>query len=236
MRVGVVPAGADRARAAVEDAGGVVAESGVDAVVAAGVDALSRAIDGAAGETPVLVVDADADGLPTVRPAELQSAVAALVAGERVPTVSHPLLVARTGDERVRATLDVSLLAVEPGRISEFDIEAGVEGERGRLARLRADGVVVATPAGSHGYAHAAGGPRIVGGAVAVVVPVGPFTVDPDTWVTPLSEESIRLTVARDEAPVGLFADGTEVCSVTPGEPVTVGHGGDLRLVDGRRL
>jgi NAD+ kinase len=206
----------------------------------------------------VLLVDGDATGGPAVAPDDVEAAVGAVIDRDRdpdraVPTVSQPRLEVWTPRADRTAALDVTLQTVEPARISEFGVRLVDDGrtpdtgesdrrpdrsaEPGeRLARLRADGVVVATPAGSHGYPRSAGGPRLVGGRAAVVVPIAPFVVDPDTWVTPLSDRRVRVTVERDEATVGLFVDGHEVGTVDHDTPVVIGDDGDLRLVDGRRL
>src|SRR5699024_275254 len=81
------------------------------------------------------------------------------------------------------ALLDVSLTAATPGMISEFTVDTGesasVDAEE-RIVRVRADGVVVATPAGSRGYARAAGGPVVAAGSgVVTVVPIAPFATAP---------------------------------------------------------
>lgn len=250
-----MPGDADRAREAVLAAGGTVVDDDAGALVAVGTEALTGG-DGPANlaeGAPVLLVDDDAGGLPAVRRDRLEAAVRALIeAAGDVPTVALPRLSVRTPDRSVTAALDVTVQTVEPARISEFGLDVvpaatdddhgaeegdgAEEGTVDRLAQLRADGVVVATPAGSHGYPRAAGGPRAVGGRIAVVVPIAPFAVDPDTWVAPLVARRVRVTVERDEAAVGLFADGREVGAVAPRTPVVIGHGSDVRLVDGRRL
>lgn len=113
-------------------------------------------------------------------------------------------------DGGVYALVDVTLVTGEPARISEYTIATGDE----RVMSVRADGVVVATPAGSHGYAHDAGGPRIAPETnVGTVVPIAPFAISDDHWVLSLSD--IRLTVERDDAPVDLFVDGQRVGTVS---------------------
>ncbi|WP_394351524.1 hypothetical protein [Halobacterium bonnevillei] len=49
------------------------------------------------------------------------------------------------------------MVTAEPARISEYAVETGTE----RVDEVRADGVVAATPAGSHGYARDADGPLL---------------------------------------------------------------------------
>jgi len=86
--------------------------------------------------------------------------------------------------------------------------------------------MVVATPAGSVGYARAAGGPVVGPGAgVAVVVPVGPYAVGRDRWVL---APPLGVTIERDEGAVTLFVDGREVSPVEPDDTVEVTAGGRL--------
>jgi NAD+ kinase len=135
---------------------------------------------------------------------------------ESYPTISHPILSVgkdsrNDGDGCAYALVDVTLVTAEPARISEYTIISGDE----RVTSVRADGVVVATPAGSHGYALDAGGPRIAPETdVGTVVPIAPFAISDDHWVVSLSD--IRLTVERDDAPVDLFVDGRRVGTVSP--------------------
>ena len=68
--------------------------------------------------------------------------------------------------ERSRAVFEVALTAAEPATMPAFSVAAATEGSDrlDYVARFRADGVAVATPAGSGGYARAAGGPVVVPG------------------------------------------------------------------------
>jgi NAD+ kinase len=129
-------------------------------------------------------------------------------------TVAHPVLTvdaagADTLDAgpRSQALLDVALVTSEPAHISEYTVADGA----GDLASFRADGVVVATPAGSAGYGAAAGGPVLAAGSGLAVVPVSPYTTDPHTWVV---DPPVELGVERDESPVSLVVDGREVGTV----------------------
>lgn len=150
--------------------------------------------------------------VPAAGPA-VEEAVDRIVAGDWT-TVERPVVGARPSGGR--ALLDLMVATAEPARISEYSVRF----DDVPIARFRGDGVVVATPAGSLGYARAAGGPVTApeSGAV-VVVPVGVFATDSDTWVVPV--DTIELTVHRDETPVELRADGRTVGRVAPDDPVT---------------
>lgn len=132
-------------------------------------------------------------------------------------TVTRPVLGVDRPDGRVHALRDVTLVTAEPARISEYTVVAGTAPSPRRITSVRADGVVVATPIGSHGYAHDAGGPRLAAETgVGAVVPIAPFSIDADHWVVPLSD--IRLTVDRDDASVELRLDGRQAGSVSASE------------------
>ncbi|MFC7155298.1 hypothetical protein ACFQPA_07500 [Halomarina halobia] len=233
-RLGVV--GADEAVAeAIGDAGAerVPVAAGdlpadLDAVVAVGEGAvLSLPPDCPA---PVLAVGGDSP--LSVPPARVAGAVAAVAAGQS-RTVEVPVVAVTHAGGRTRALMDAMLVTASPARISEYSIESG-----GRtVARFRADGVVVATPFGSRGYARAAGGPSLaLGSGVAAVVPVAPFAIDPDRWVLPLG--TVTLRVERDEAAVELLADDRREGPVAPNDPVRIEPAGSLRFLatDGRGL
>jgi len=256
MAIGVVPGDAEAAVTAVEAAGErAVTGSGArtaPVVVAVGERALGTLVPDC--RAPVLAVDAT---LPAggVDGGTLETTVATLAdAGSPagLPTTSCPFVrVAGPGGE-THALFDATLVTAEPARISEY----GVATPRERIARFRADGVVLATPAGSHGYARDAGGPTVVRGTDAgVVVPIAPFTVDAERWVVPLGVDGdggcetgtgtgaddpdaggVRLTVERDEAAVDLYVDGERAGRVAPDDPVEVRRAGRLRLVDVTRL
>jgi NAD+ kinase len=134
--------------------------------------------------------------------------------------VTHPILGIEwdsVDEGSVYALMDVTLVTAEPARISEYTVASGDE----HVTSVRADGIVVATPAGSHGYAHDAGGPRIAPETnVGAVVPIAPFAISGDYWVLSLAD--IRLTVERDNAPVDLFVDGCRVGTVSPEETLTL--------------
>lgn len=194
------------------------ASDSVEAVVAAGESAVAAACR-ACPAGPVLPVDAGR-GFRSVDAAALDAALEALRDGEWT-ALAHPVVEVAAGDVAARAAMDATLVTAEPARISEYDVATAAR----RVATVRADGVVVALPAGSVGYARAAGGPVVAPeSGVAAVVPVAPFETDSDDWVVPVGGLSVE--VARDETPVELLADDRTVGPVPAGEPVTVERAG----------
>lgn len=209
-------AGGDPVSGTVAD---VLAEA-PEAVVAGGERALLDLAD-ATPDVPVLPVDAG-PGVRSVPRSDAESAIATLVAGA-YDLAALPLLVADSPLGRTHALCDLMLVTGEPARISEYTVRSGAE----TVASFRADGVVVATPAGSYGYARRADGPVLAPELDAVVVvPVGPFATSEDNWILP--SEGLRLNVERDETPVELLADDRTVGEVVPGESVDIATDGSL--------
>lgn len=193
-------------------------------VVAVGERALVDLVQ-AGVDTPVLPVG-DLTGLPSVPTEGVRAATDNVLAGDH-PALELQLLSVTIDDEPAGPALfDVMLVRAEPGRISEFGLAAG-----GTDARFRADGVVVATPTGSHGYAHAAGGPRLGQETAAVaVVPVAAFGLGAPAWVFD-SKEEVQLSVERDEGDVSLFIDGRERRRLSGRTAVVMRAGGTVPVV-----
>jgi NAD+ kinase len=224
-RVGLLGDGADAAADVVRDAGGdpVVGENALagdaDALAALGEPALLNA----------LAADVDAPVLPVavgreyggVSRDDLPNALAVLTAGEYDVHERQTLAVTTDGVD-TRALADVLLVTAEPARISEYAVETGTE----RVDEVRADGVVAATPAGSHGYARDAGGPLLSRGANALsVVPVAQFRPERSRWVL---DPPVTLTVLRDDADVALFVDGRDNGFADAHQSVTLDWGDPL--------
>ena len=146
-------------------------------------------------------------------------------AADALRTVSHTLLDVMVGGDRAgTAVADVTLPTAAPARISEF----GVGSADDRRDTVRADGVVVATPLGSTGYARDAGGPVLAPGTGPVAVPVSASAMHTRSRVL---RPPVSLSVERDEADVTLRLDDTEVRSVPPSAAVDVTVGRSLSLV-----
>lgn len=225
-RVGVVGAGADGAVVDAVSAGGgdpvvdgaaAVVESDPAAVVAVGERALvDLAVAGV--EAPVLPVSVS-DSVRPVPASAVESAVGSVLAGE-FEAVAYPLLTVEghAVEDPPHALFDLALVAGEPARISEYTVSSAGD----RIATLRADGVVVATPMGSDGYAAAAGGLTVEVGAGTVVVPVAPFSTSAKMRVIdPVPETPLTVSVEREGA-VAVVVDGVRRGAVD--------RGADLRI------
>ncbi|WP_336022073.1 NAD(+)/NADH kinase [Halobellus salinisoli] len=185
----------------------------IDAVFAVGGDALG-ALSGVELDCPVVPVSAGVRRYDN-GPEDLPAIAEALLAGE-FETAPHPVLGVAVDGERVRtAVADVALMTSAPAKISEYAIETA----DGWNETVRSDGVVVATPLGSTGYARAGGGPTLAPETGLVTVPVSPYAMNPDVWVL---RAPITLSVERDEADVSLHLDDDIVRSVPANVPVDV--------------
>lgn len=102
-----------------------------------------------------------------------------------------------------------------------FRLTTCVDGER--VSDLPADGMIVATPTGSTGYALSAGGPAVDPEArVIIVAPICPHTLSARTLVIPAKRVvDLSLPDPRGEE-IFLTADGQEGFSLVTGDRVEV--------------
>ncbi|WP_049982704.1 NAD(+)/NADH kinase [Halorubrum sp. BV1] len=140
---------------------------------------------------------------------------AALAPIDGVRRATHPVLAVDGTSASPRAAFDVAFVTDSPARISEFAIEFAY----GTPATFRADGVVVATPLGSGGYANAAGAPIVEPGGGLAVTPIAPFRTQTDSWI---AASELTVTVEREEEPVALVVDGAKRTLVDPNRPTAI--------------
>ncbi len=131
-------------------------------------------------------------------------------------TLIHPLVM-RARDSRGRihehhAINEVSLFR-QTYQVARFSIS--VDGKE-RLSELMADGVLVATPAGSTAYNLSAQGPIVpINASLLALTPISPFR--PRRWRGALLPDRARVTIKVTDAmrrPVAAVADHAEVRSV----------------------
>ncbi|MFW6383798.1 MAG: hypothetical protein ACOCZC_00175 [Halodesulfurarchaeum sp.] len=193
------------------------AVEGKGLLVVAGESALLDYV-GAGGPGPVLPLGVEG-GVESVVPSRFAGALQAVGDGD-LEAYSYPTIEVSWADGMARALMDVMAVTAEPARISEFRV---FNADGSEIDQVRADGLVAAGPAGTPGYATAAGGPvldrSIEGVAVA---PVAPFRTVRKQWVlTP----PIRVEVTREEVPVSLIVDDRERGRLDPFDPVRIALG-----------
>ena len=99
------------------------------------------------------------------------------------------------------------------------------------MFRTRADGLVVATPAGSTAYALSAGGPIVHPEVEAIsVVPLCPHTLSNRPVVVP-SDDVLKLTLLDSPQPSALSLDGQEHIDLLQGDSVTIQKAGQVCLI-----
>ncbi|MDD3041820.1 MAG: NAD(+)/NADH kinase [Methanosarcinaceae archaeon] len=114
------------------------------------------------------------------------------------------------------ATNEVAVMSAKPTKIIQFEVQVN----ECLLDRVRADGMVFATPTGSTAYAMSAGGPIVNPRVNAVlIVPVAPFKLSSRPWVIPSdSVIKVRLIDPKKEAVVAI--DGQKSYKIRPGDEV----------------
>ena len=221
----------------VEKRGGAVA--GVEVVDALPTDAdlclalggdgtILRALRCFAGtDIPVFGVNYGTVGfLAAAESEELETGLERAFAGD-FEVVSLPGLEVAIGDRREVAVNDVSFTRQPHGRVAELSYSVG-----GReVGRVRCDGLVAATPAGSTGYNLANNGPILAWGVEGYVVSfVAPHTLTARALVVaPGDVLHVANVGERDAVEIGV--DGLEAGRLGPGDEVRVGFRDGLALL-----
>jgi len=121
--------------------------------------------------------------------------------------LSLPGIEVRAGDTRALAINDVSIHRQQGMRVA--DLEYSVGGDD--VGRVRCDGLVVSTPAGSTGYNLANGGPVMAWGVAGYVVSfISPHSLTARTLVVAPADRLVIDNRSREE-PVDVIVDGRPV-------------------------
>jgi NAD+ kinase len=131
-------------------------------------------------------------------------------------TVIHPLLMrARDAQDRMHEHYAINEVSLFRQSAQAAHLRILIDGQE-RLAELVADGVLVATPAGSTAYNLSVQGPIIPSNAsLLALTPISPFR--PRRWRGALLPDRAKVTIEVLEAgkrPVAAVADHDEVRSV----------------------
>ncbi|APX95683.1 NAD(+)/NADH kinase [Natronorubrum daqingense] len=187
--------------------------SGVDAVSPTALPGALEAIaNGDATLTELAVVDVrvepKGDDVSPSRDAD--SSIERGDGDDRADSIGNTTAPAATvGEDSTRALFDVTLVTDEPARISEYGLSSRGE----TVDTIRADGLVVATAAGTSGYASALETPQLSTAVDAVAVaPIAPFATQARRWILPTDD--LGLTVERDDGDVSLVVDDRVVQTV----------------------
>jgi NAD+ kinase len=164
-------------------------------------------------DTPVFAVNFGEVGfLATVDPDRLEDGLRLALRGEfdRMPL---PAIAVRLGDAQYSAINDVSFHRKQGLRVADLAYAIGPD----EIGRVRCDGLVVATPAGSTGYNLANGGPVMAWGVEGFVVSfVAPHSLTARTLVVAPDDTLSVFNRSREEA-TDVSVDGRVVCELEPG-------------------
>jgi NAD+ kinase len=112
---------------------------------------------------------------------------------------------------------DVSMHRQPGKRVADLSYAVGPD----EIGRVRCDGLVVATPAGSTGYNLANGGPVMAWGVSGFVVSfIAPHSLTARSLVAAPSDV-LRIGNRSREEPVDVTVDGRPVCVLPPGEEIS---------------
>jgi NAD+ kinase len=178
-------------------------------------------------ETPILGINLGGLGFLTeITTEEARNTLARIVAGdyEVDRRITIEAVVQRDGDGRLenfRALNDFVIAKRELGRMLELHVIA----DRKPFCSYRADGLIVATPTGSTGYALSAGGPIVFPNLrVIVLAPICPHTLSNRPVVLPDSFE-LEMRVKTDDDGAMLTCDGQQSAQLGPADIIRVHRG-----------
>lgn len=116
------------------------------------------------------------------------------------------------------ASNEITVQTANVAKIIEFSVS--VDGEL--IDKVKADGIIIATPTGATGYALSVGGP-IVDPSVnaAIIAPIAPFKLSSRPWIVPI-DKKICIDLLESSKRAKLVIDGRNSYDVKPGERVCV--------------
>jgi NAD+ kinase len=176
---------------------------------------------------PVFAVNYGEVGfLATVDPDALDAGLDRALAGD-FDALELPALALRRPDGSAWWALNDVSFHRKPGlRVADLSYAIGDD----EIGRVRCDGLVVATPAGSTGYNLANGGPVMAWGVEGFVVSfVAPHSLTARTLVVAPRDALVVQNRSRDE-PADVTVDGQIVCELAAGERL------ETRFVDGQAV
>jgi NAD+ kinase len=119
---------------------------------------------------------------------------------------------------------DISMHRQQGNRVADLEYTVGAD----EIGRVRCDGLVVATPAGSTGYNLANGGPVLAWGVEGYVVSfIAPHSLTARALVVAPRDVLVITNRSREE-PVDVTVDGRPVCVLRAGDQI------EARFMDGQ--
>ena len=165
--------------------------------------------------TPVFAVNFGEVGfLATVEPEEAGDAFRRALAGN-FETMELPAIVVDGRAEAGWSAINDVSFHRKPG-LRVADLSYAVSDEE--VGRVRCDGIVVSTPAGSTGYNLANGGPVMAWGVEGYVVSfIAPHSLTARGLVV-APQDTLSVSNRSREEPIDVTVDGRPICELGPGE------------------
>jgi NAD+ kinase len=166
-------------------------------------------------QVPVFAVNyGDVGFLATVDPNGLEASLARALTGD-FDRMELPAIVLRSTDGQSWAAInDVSFHRKAGFRVADLSYAIGAD----EIGRVRCDGLVVSTPAGSTGYNLANGGPVMAWGVEGFVVSfIAPHSLTARTLVVAPGDTLMVENRSREEA-ADVTVDGRPVCELPTGD------------------
>jgi NAD+ kinase len=168
--------------------------------------------------------------LATVEPDDSNEGFIRALGGD-FEALKLPAIKIDDGISSLSAINDVAITRRAGDRVAELAYAVGGE----EVGRVRCDGLVVATPAGSTGYNLANGGPVLAWGVEGYVVSfIAPHSLTARALV--VAPDDVLTVHNRSDAPVDLSVDGRPTGELDPGGTVTCGfvrETADLAMLPG---
>jgi len=197
-----------------------LSDSGVDICFALGGDGtILHALRTYAGTgVPVFAVNYGEIGfLATVEREDAEKGFERAFAGD-YEVLALPAIEVTCGGGRWLAINDVSMHRQPGKRVADLAYAVGKD----EIGRVRCDGLVVATPAGSTGYNLANGGPVMAWGVAGIVVSfIAPHSLAARALVVAPTDVLSVLNRSQEEE-VDVAVDGRPVCTLPPDKELTV--------------
>ncbi|HEX7290783.1 MAG TPA: NAD(+)/NADH kinase [Conexibacter sp.] len=154
--------------------------------------------------------------LATIDPDGIAAGVGRALRGE-FDVLTLPGIEVSSGDETWLAMNDVSFHRQQGLRVADLAFDVADQ----EVGRVRCDGLVIATPAGSTGYNLANGGPVMAWGVEGLAVSfIAPHSLTARALVV-APQDAIAVRSRSREEPVDVSVDGRPVCELAPGGRVS---------------
>jgi NAD+ kinase len=154
--------------------------------------------------------------LATIDPDGIREGIEHALSGE-FDVLTLPGIEVSAGDQTWLAMNDVSFHRKQGLRVADLAFDVAEE----EVGRVRCDGLVIATPAGSTGYNLANGGPVMAWGVEGLAVSfIAPHSLTARALVV-APQDAISVRSRSQEEPVDVSLDGRPICELAPGGRVS---------------